>query len=116
MKNEKWKIGSYLSPSHCALPLRGKVSFARANLRLIGRALDLYTDGSKLTIACFVRWIVTQTVLRADLCCYTRKGRARVLQTRREEIPATARLRQLIHFAPRKIVEVAADLRFYGRD
>src|SRR6185436_2721972 len=83
------------------------------HLRTIRRALDLYPDSSKFSIARFVGRIVTQTVLRPDLVCYARKGRARVLETRSEKIPAAACLRHLVHFAPRKIVEVAADLHLF---
>src|SRR5437762_11585025 len=95
--------------------LRSKVSFSRAHLRLARHALDLDANSSKLSIACFVRWIVTETVLRADLCGHARKRRACVLQTRCQEIPATARFRQLIHLPPRQIVEIATDLHPFER-
>src|SRR5437762_10921468 len=95
--------------------LRGKVSFSRAHLRLARYALDLDANSAKLSIACFVRWIVTETVLRADLCGNACKRRACVLQTRCQEIPATARFCQLIHLPPRKIVEIAADLHPFER-
>src|SRR5882672_535982 len=120
MINEKFEMrnGKSAKPFHvggACLTLRSIVSFPCANLRLLQRALHLYANRSKLTIARFVGWIVTQTVLRADLCCYPRKSRARILQTRREEIPATARLRQLIHFAAREVVEVTANLHLFER-
>ena len=106
MTNEKCPMRNGKS----LLTLRRRVSLARAHLRLLRRALHFNSDSAKLTVARLVNWIVTQTVLRADLGRYTRKRRARIQQTRGQEIPATARLRQRVHFAAREIVEVAANL------
>src|SRR5258705_9653236 len=108
MSNDKWKI----CLTSCASPastLRSIVSFSCSNLRLL-RRLHLNSDSTILSVARFVRWIVTQTILRADLGRHQRKRRSRVLQTRCQEIPPTAGLRDLIHLAARQIVEVAANL------
>src|SRR6185503_12925216 len=96
-----------------ASALRSNVAFPCSNQRFFRRALHLNSDSSILSVARFVRWVVTQTVLRPDLGCHQSKRCARILQTRCQEIASAAGLRDLIHLTARQIVYVAADLHLF---
>src|SRR6476620_10083829 len=110
MSNDKWKIYVLLL---MPLALRSNVAFSRPDQRLLRSALHFNSDRAKLSVACFISWIITQTVLRPDLGRHPCKGRSCILQTRGQEIPSSAILRDLIHFASREIVEVATNLHFF---
>src|ERR1051325_4493344 len=112
MKNGKClmeNMPDFLHQEH-ALPLWSNVSIPRPHLRFLRRALHFHADGSEFSVAGFVRRIVTQTVLRADLGGHAREGGPPVPQTRPQEIPAAAAFGERVHSAAREIVKVAANL------
>src|ERR1041385_3571822 len=77
-----------LLTAHCSLPtvhcslLRRVIAFAGAHLRVLHPA-KLHRDFSESPVASFVRWIVTEAVLRADLVGHLRERGACILQSGR---------------------------------
>src|ERR1044072_8554635 len=57
------------------LLFRGVVSIACAHLCFVFQAAHFEFDRTKLSIASFVAWIVTETVKRADICRHARERR-----------------------------------------
>src|SRR6266511_4525893 len=112
MSNEIWKILCFFL-LNAILAFGGIVPFARANLSFIRRALNFHADSAKLPIACFISWIVTQTVLRSDLCCYPRKSCPCVVQGCRQKSSAATTFGHFVHFTTCEVVEVAADLHLF---
>src|SRR6266498_2683881 len=104
MSNEIWKILCFFL-LNAILAFGGIVSFARPNLSFIRRALNFHADSAKLPIACFIGWIVTQTVLRSDLCCYPRKSYACILQRCHQKVSAATTFGNFVHFMTCEIVE-----------
>src|SRR2546426_211914 len=70
----------------------------------------MHTNSSEFAVASFICGIVTQTVLRADLSCYSSEGGASILQGGGNKILATACLREIIHLTTSQVIKVAADL------
>src|SRR6185436_19120747 len=71
------------------LLFRRVVAIARADHRLIFHATHFEFDGTILSIASFVGWIVTETVLRADVFRHLSKRGARIRECCRDKTPAT---------------------------
>src|SRR5215213_6877863 len=88
---------------------RGVVSIACADLCFVFQAPHFEFDRTKLSIASFVGWIITETVKRADVCRHTRECGTRVGESRGFKTSPAGRLREVIHLTSREIVERAAD-------
>src|SRR2546423_2836677 len=93
-----------------SLSLLSEITLPCANLCLVLESMNFNPDRTKLTVAHFICWVVSQTVLRTNFRSYPRERRTRVLQTVCIEILPAARLRQFIHFTSSKIVEVTTNL------
>src|SRR6185369_9769359 len=91
------------------LLFRRVVSIARADDCFVFQASHFEFDGTILSVASFVAWIVTKTVLRADVLSHTRKRRACIGQRRGDKTSAARNTRQIIHLASREIVKLATD-------
>src|SRR5690349_15487342 len=61
---------------------RGVVSIAGADLCFVFQAAHLEFDRTKLSIASFVGWIITETVERADICRHARERSPRIGERR----------------------------------
>src|SRR6188474_797399 len=88
---------------------RGVVSIACADLCFVFQAAHFEFDRTKLSIASFVGWIVTETVERTDVSGYTRERSPCVGESRGFKTSSTGGARQIVHLFPREIVERAAD-------
>src|SRR5215213_5389169 len=91
------------------LLFRGVVSIACANLCFVFQAAHFEFDRTKLSIASFVGWIITETVKRADVCRHACERSTRIGERRGFETSPTRRAREVVHLASRQIVERAAD-------
>src|SRR6185503_18421338 len=88
---------------------RGVVSIARADLGFVFQAAHFEFDRTKLSIASFVGWIITETVERADIGGDTRERGPRIGESRGFKTSSTGRAREIIHLFAGEIVERAAD-------
>src|SRR6266404_71449 len=89
--------------------LRCKVSFPRPHARIL-HPTHLHSDLTKATVASFIRRIVAQAVLRANLVGYFSKGGPRLFHAAGGESFSSGCTRHLAHFFPRQIVELPADV------
>src|SRR3984893_12239967 len=87
--------------------LRSKVSFARAHVRVF-HAAHLDFDLAKAAVANFVRRIVAQAVLSANLVGHLRKRRSRLLLIAGNETFSSGSAGHLAHLLPRQIVKLPA--------
>src|SRR5215211_2396096 len=94
---------------------RRVVSIARANLCFVFQAAHFEFDRTKLSIASFVGWIVTEAVKRTDVCRHARECSTRVGKSRGFETSPTRGACKVIHLLPREIVERAADRHSFKR-
>src|ERR1041385_5186592 len=97
----------FLAP-HSAL--RSKVSFPRPHLGLLFDASYFNANRAKLAVTIFVRGVITQAVLRANLIGDACKSGPRILQTVGDEVSAAAIFCQTIHLFTRQVVEVTTNL------
>src|SRR6185295_2706281 len=91
------------------LLFRGVVSIACADLCFIFQATHFEFDRTKLSIASFVGWIVTETVKRADISRHTRERSTRIRERCGFKTPSARSPREIIHLFARQHVECAAD-------
>src|ERR1700752_1841263 len=91
------------------------VSVAGANLGFLFHSLDLELDVAKLSVARFVGWVITETVLRADVSGHACKRSTRIFQRRRSKTPSAGDAREFVHLAPGKVVELTADRHAFKR-
>src|SRR5690349_8531582 len=109
----KSAIGNW--QSEMSLLFRRVVAVARAYDCYVFHAAHFEFDRAIFSVASFVGWIVTQTVLRADVLGHLRKRRARIGECGRDHASATRDTREIIHLAAREIVELAADRHSFKR-
>src|SRR5215216_1369624 len=91
------------------LLFRGVVSIACTDLRFVFQAAHFEFDRTKLSIASFVGWIVTETVKRSDISRHPRERSARISERRGFKTSSTRRAREIIHLFARQVVEPPAD-------
>src|SRR6185295_10910887 len=94
---ERWLLPAFSSR------LRRVISITRAHAGA-GDAAHFHFDLPVAAIARFIGWIVTQTVLSADLVGDLRECAASLLQVRRGKIPSSGYPRQLAHLLPGEVV------------
>src|ERR1051325_3753147 len=97
------------------LLFRRVVAVARAHDCFVFHATHFEFDGTIFSVASLVGWIVTQTVLRADVLGHLRKRSARISERGGNDASAARNTREIIHLAARKIVELAADRHSFER-
>src|SRR5829696_10378800 len=73
---------------------RGVVSIACADLCFVFQAAHFEFDRTKLSIASFVGWIITETVKRADVCRHAGERSTRIGERRGFETSPTRRARE----------------------
>src|ERR1051325_1946119 len=79
------------------LLFRRVVAIARADDCFVFQASHFEFDGTILSVASFVSWIVTETILRADVFSHTRKRGARIGQRCGDKTSATGNSGKIIH-------------------
>src|SRR6266404_7835367 len=89
-----WAFGLWLL-------LRRVVAVAGAHLRLVFNALYFQTNRTKLSIAHFVRRIVSKTIKRTNIGGHARERGFCIRQICRHKTSAARRTRQIVHFTPR---------------
>src|SRR5207302_9089325 len=72
--------------------------------------MQLNLDLAKVSIAIFVRGIITQTVLRSDFVGDLRESSACILKRRRRKVLPARAAREFIHLVAREVVETSADV------
>src|SRR6185295_3917404 len=98
----------------CSL-FRRVVSIACANLSFVFQAAHFEFDRTKLSIASFVGWIITETVERADVGRHARERSPRIGEGCGFKTSPARRLREVVHLFTREIVEGAADRHSFKR-
>src|SRR6476620_4763270 len=94
---------------------RRVVSIACANLCFVFQAAHFEFDRTKLSIASFVGWIITETVKRADICRDTRERSTRIGESCSFKTPSARCLRKIVHLFAREIVERTTDRHSFKR-
>src|SRR4051812_22055890 len=97
-----------------ASTLRRVITFTRSHVCVFDAA-NLDRDLPVLAVAIFIRWVVTQTVLRPDFVGDRGKRGARLAQASGAEVFAARPARQIAHLATRQGVKSPADVHAFER-
>src|SRR3569832_1380504 len=78
------------------LLFRRVIAVSRAHCGFVFHAAHFEFDRTIFSVASFVGWIVTQTVLRADVLGYLRKRSARICKRGRDHASTARHTREII--------------------